>query len=73
MNIIKVIVNRVPLSCRFCYHIETRERGRAVAYECYFVEGWIENTETRPNWCPLAVNNGATVGEIAKHYEESKE
>ena len=56
MKILKVIIGgELPNGCAYCYYLRNRERGRALAHECEFVDGWIEDVDTRPDWCPLEV------------------
>jgi hypothetical protein len=58
MRIIKIVIDGdIPPDCGHCYHRTTREKGRDVFYECYFIDKWIENLDTRPDWCPLVTND----------------
>ena len=73
MKIKAVIVDVLPEGCGDCDEIESREKGRRLVYECHFVTGFIKNQNVRLPNCPLMVNNGATIDEIAQHYEKIKE
>ena len=73
MKVIKVIVDKVPEGCGDCDEIESREKGRRLVYECHFVTGFIKNQNVRLPNCPLVVNDGATIEEIAAYYKEIEE
>jgi hypothetical protein len=81
MNIKAVIVDEMPESCFTCYFAQAIRKGGGQITDYYCVFQYVNtgvskdtcNMATRPDWCPLVVNSGATIEEIAKHYKESEE
>ena len=45
----------IPEGCGHCDYIESREKGRSIVYECYFVPGFIKNQNVRLAKCPLVI------------------
>ena len=79
MKVYRVIVDEVPKSCIDTDNLE--KSCRYLKYGNYYlceimdlpIEPVFDPLVERPRWCPLVVNNGATIDEIAEHYEENKE
>ena len=69
MKILKVIVDEVPSGCCNCDHMESREKGRDVLWECYFVSGFIVEKRLRLPNCPL-VDNFMTLDEFQAALDE---
>ena len=54
MKVLKVIVDEVPKGCGDCQFLHKWERGRSILFDCDATfEGFIDDLETRPDWCPL--------------------
>ena len=70
MKVIKVIVDKVPESCKECIYPNWNSLGDRY---CQAALRIIYDDKKRPDWCPLVVNNGATIEEIAEHYKEIEE
>ena len=57
-KVLKVIVDELPKGCRDCQFLHKWERGRSILFDCDLtLEGFIEDLETCPGFCPLLSND----------------
>jgi hypothetical protein len=57
MEVLRVIVDELPEDCKECKFLCQRVKGRSCFWECDAVDKWVDDIDTRPDWCPLITDN----------------
>jgi len=55
MNVIKIVVDELPSTCRMCKFQSVRPVKNGLRMYCSLKDKMVHNLRVRPEWCPLQV------------------